>query len=231
MSKTKSLIKQLYESAKNLSLENKKVFEDTVVYMRTSHVKTRDTEEFLQQILDSFLNAEQQGVSIETMLGTADIKHYCEEIVTTYKSSYNYLSFLSEYIMYTGMLIVILSFINYITQSISIFIMHGADNLTMDLTFDLTFISQSIFIVFAIIAVMTYTRKSCFKNNNSFKEPSRFNKVKNFIILYILCMLFMCIMVAFSMFLSELILFRLNIIIVLLIGSALYFIGKYLMEK
>src|SRR5659263_360486 len=105
MIKTKSLIKQLNKSAKNLSLENKKTFYDIVLYIRSSNIKTRDAEEFLQQILDSFLNAEQQGVSIEFMLGTSDIKHYCEEIVITYKSSYNYLSRCSEYIMTTGILI------------------------------------------------------------------------------------------------------------------------------
>ena len=73
MIKTKSLIKQLNKASENLSLENKSVFDDSVVYIRTSNIKTRDAEEFLQQILDSFLNAEQQGVSIEKVLGTTDI--------------------------------------------------------------------------------------------------------------------------------------------------------------
>lgn len=228
MIKTKSLIKQLNESAKNLSQENKRIFDDTVVYMRTSHIKTRDTEEFLQQILDSFLNAEQQGVSIETMLGTADIRHYCEEIVTTYKSSYNYSSFFPEYIMYTGMFIVLLSFINYITQSISIFIIHGADNLTLDLAFSLTFIFQLILVVSLVFAVMIYINKSCFKYK---KAPSRVSKAKDFFILWILCMLFVCIFAAFSILSSKLILFKLNIILILSIGSALYFMGNHLMEK
>lgn len=228
MIKTESLIKQLYESAKNLSQENKRIFDDTVVYMRTSHIKTRDTEEFLQQILDSFLNAEQQGVSIETMLGTADIRHYCEEIVTTYKSSYNYSSFFPEYIMYTGMFIVLLSFINYITQSISLFIIHGADNLTLDLAFSLTLIFQLILVVFFVFAVMIYINKSCFKYK---REPSRVSKAKDFFILWILCSLFVCIFAAFSILFSKLILFRLNIILILLIGSAVYFMGNHLMNK
>ncbi|MBZ9606332.1 hypothetical protein G9F73_000550 [Clostridium estertheticum] len=91
MIKTKSLIKQLNKAAENLSPENESIFLDIVVYIRTSNIRTRDAEEFLQQILDSFLNAEQQGVGIETMLGTSDIKQYCEEIVSTYKSSYDFL--------------------------------------------------------------------------------------------------------------------------------------------
>lgn len=228
MNKTESLIKQLNESAKNLSQENKKIFEDTVVFMRTSHVKTRDTEEFLQQILDSFLNAEQQGVSIETMLGTADIRHYCEEIVTTYKSSYNYSSFFPEYVMYTGMFIMLLSFINYVTQSIPIFITHGAGNLTMDLAVDLTFIFQLILVVFLVFAVMIYVNKSCFKYK---REPSRGVKVKSFLKLWLLSSLLMGGFVASSFLFSKVILFKLNIIVIIIIGSALYFMGKYLMEK
>ena len=61
MIKTSALIKQLNKSAKNLSIENKKVFDDIILYIRFSNIKTRDGEEFLQQILDSFLNAQKQG--------------------------------------------------------------------------------------------------------------------------------------------------------------------------
>lgn len=228
MSKTKALIKQLYESAKNLSPENKKIFDETVVYMRTSHVKTRDTEEFLQQMLDSFLNAELQGISIETMLGTADYKQYCEEIVTTYKLSYNYLSFFPEYIMYTGMFMALVSLTNYITQSIFILIKYGADNLTLNLAFTYNFIFQLIFLVSFVFVVMTYINRSCFKYK---KEPSSVSKVKDFFILWLLCTLFVCIFVASSILFSKLILFRLNVILVLIIGISLYFIGNYVLEK
>ena len=135
MIKTKSLIKQLNKASENLSLENKSVFDDIVVYVRTSNIKIRDAEEFLQQILDSFLNAEQQGVSIETVLGTTDIKHYCEEIVDTYKSSYHYSSLCSEYAMYTGMIITILSIINYITQNLEAIVKYGINDFTFIINF------------------------------------------------------------------------------------------------
>ncbi|MBZ9606456.1 DUF1048 domain-containing protein [Clostridium estertheticum] len=141
MIKTKSLIMQLNKASEKLSLESKDVFDDIVVYVRTSNIKTRDAEEFLQQILDSFLNAEQQGVSIENVLGTTDIKHYCEEIVNTYKSNYHYSSLCSEYVMYTGMIITILSIFNYITQSVTIISKYGVNNLTFYLNLNLGIIS------------------------------------------------------------------------------------------
>lgn len=225
MAKTSSLIKQLNESAEKLSLENKEIFDDIVVYMRTSNIKIRDMEEFLQQILDSFLNAEKQGVSIESMLGTTDIKHYCEEIVSTYKSSYNYLSLCSEYIMYTGMFIVILSFINYILQNFTAFMRHDADKFSFYLTFDLGLVSQFLLIGLLVSAIMTWVKKGLFK------EASKDSKIKEFFILWILSVLFICIMVVLSLFIGEMILFKLNIFIVLIIGIILYFIGNYLLEK
>jgi DNA-binding ferritin-like protein (Dps family) len=225
MIKTTELIKQLNKSAKNLSLENKKIFDDMVLYTRTSNLKTRDAEEFLQQILDSFLNAEHQGVSIESMLGTSDIKYYCEEIVSTYKSSYNYLSLCSEYIAPTGMIIIVVSIINYILQNITIFIKHGNFNLKFNLNFELGMIFQILLIVFMSITFMAYFNKICFE------EPSKSRKTKYFSILKLICILLLCIVIGLPRLAGELLLFKLNIIVVLTIGIALYFIGNYLLEK
>jgi DNA-binding ferritin-like protein (Dps family) len=225
MIKTSSLIKQLNKSAKNLSLENKKIFDDIILYIRMSNIKTRDAEEFLQQLLDSFLNAQQQGVSIETMLGTPDIKKYCEEIISTYKSSYNYLSRYSEYIMFTGMLITIFCIINYIIQNFSIITKGQVDNFTLYLNFDLGLIFQLLLTGPLFIAIFAYFRRNCFK------ESKKHDKIKEFFMLYGLNILLICTMVAFFMFVDNVILFRLNIIIVLIIGIALYFIGSYLSEK
>ena len=225
MIKTGALIKQLNKSAKNLSLENKKVFDDIILYIRLSNIKTRDAEEFLQQILDSFLNAEQQGVSIEYMLGTSDIKSYCEEIVSTYKSSYNYISRCSEYIMYIGMFIIIIAFINFITQNFTVFIINGTKNLSFYLNVDSGLISQFLIVVPVGIILMTYFRKSCFKEN------TKRGKIKAFFTEWIFWMIVVCVMVAFSMFVGDILLFRLNIIIFLIVGIVLYFIGNYVSEK
>ncbi|MBU3102177.1 MULTISPECIES: hypothetical protein [Clostridium] len=225
MIKTKSLIMQLNKASENLSLENKGVFDDIVVYVRTSNIKTRDAEEFLQQILDSFLNAEQQGVRIETVLGTTDIKHYCEEIVDTFKSSYNYSSLCSEYVMYIGMIITMLSIINYITQSLSIISKYGVNNLTFYLNFNLGIISQVFIIGITIIAIMTYIKKSCFK------ELVKVSKLKEFFKLWVIGCLWFSIFIACMMFLGGILVFRVNIILVIIVGIALYFIGNYASEK
>ncbi|MBU3179040.1 hypothetical protein KPL47_22350 [Clostridium estertheticum] len=196
-----------------------------VLYIRTSNLKARDAEEFLQQILDSFLNAEHQGVSIEYMLGTSDIKNYCKEIVCSYKSSYNYISRCSEYIMYTGMFIVIISFINFITQNFTAFIINGTKNLSFYLNVNSGLISQFLIVVPVVIIFMTYFRNSCFKEN------TKRGKVKVFFTDWIFSMIVICIMVVFFMFVGDILFFRLNIILVLIVGIALYFIGNYASER
>ena len=225
MIKTKSLIMQLNKASENLSLENKGVFDDIVVFIRVSNIKTRDVEEFLQQILDSFLNAEQQGVTIETVLGTPDIKNYCKEIVNTYKASYNNLSLCSEYVMYTGMLLLILSIINFITQNLTIIKKYGVSNFTLYLNFNLGVIIQILLVGLMVIAIMAYTKESCFK------EHIKGFKIKEFFILWIVLFSWICIIIACTFFLDKILLFRLNIILVLIVGAVLYFTGNYLSEK
>ena len=127
--------------------------------------------------------------------------------------------------MYTGTFIIMLSIINYITQGLTIIEKYGFDDLTFYLSFNLGIISQFLLIGLIVIAVMAYTKKSCFEKN------VKRGKIKEFFILWILGILWICIMLACTMFLGELLSFRLNIIIVLIIGLTLYFIGNYLAEK
>lgn len=220
-----SLIKQLNKSAKNLSLQNKKIFDDIILYIRLSNIKTRDAEEFLQQMLDSLLNAQNQGVSIEIMLGTSDIKQYCEEIICTYKSSYNYLSRCSEYIMDIGIFITVLSLINYIIRNFNIITSREIHNFTFYLNFDLELIFQFLLIIPFVCSIFVFVRKSCFR------VKTKYGKIKEYFLVYVLNLLLICAMVAFYMFVDEIIIFRLNIIILLIIGIVLYFIGDYLSEK
>ena len=225
MVKTKSLIAQLNKASENLSPENKNIFEDIVVFIRTSNIKTRDAEEFLQQILDSFLNAEQQGVNIENVLGTTDIKNYCEEIVNTYKASYNPLSLSGEYVMYAGSLIVILTIINFISQSIPTIITNGFNKLNFNLNINLGVILLFLLIGLMIIAIMTYIKKTCFK------KPVKGGEIKEFFKLWVIMFLWMCIVIACMIFLNKIFVFGVNVFIVLIVGFVLHFVGSYLSEK
>jgi len=225
MFKIRDLVKQLNESSKNLSKDNKKIFDEIIVYVRTSNIKTRDAEEFLQQILDSILNAENQGLSIEEVLGSSDIKGYCKEVINTYKESYNLLSLSSEYVMYAGTVIFILPFFHYIFNTIPSIAKYGLNNLTFNLTIDLKLIFQIPLLVLMIIFTMKAVRKSCFKSS------SKYYKIKEFFILWILSILLILLLVATHFVFNNIFLFNVNIFIILFIGTILYFSGNYLSEQ
>lgn len=225
MSRIKSLIKQLNETSEKLSKENKEIFDEIVVYVRTSNIKTSDTEEFLQQILDSFLNAEKRGVTIKEVLGTSDIKEYCKEIVNTYKSSYNLLSRLNEYILFLGIIIIIFPLMNFIFQNSSSIIQNGIDTFTFSLNVNLAIIIQVILIALLVPVVMAYVQRSCFK------RPTKSDKIKEFLVLCLINILIILVFVLCSKFLSNSLSININIFIILIVGLPLYFTGKYLTEK
>lgn len=227
MSKINTLIKQLNESAEKLSIENKKTFDDITVFIRASNLKLRDAEEFLQQMLDSFLNAEQQGISIESMLGTTNVKNYCEEIVIAYKSTYNFFARSGEYMMYVGMTIVILAFLNNLNDNVNMFLFKNKalTSFSFYINFDFSLIFQFLITAPLIIAAMIWLKKS------AFKEVTKIIKMKETLIIFILYLLYLCILFLISKLIGETVYFSLNIFIVLIMGVALYFIGEFLVEK
>lgn len=227
MSKVNKLIKQLNESGKKLSEENKKTFDGITVFIRTSNLKLRDAEEFLQQMLDSFLNAEQKGISIESMLGTTNVKNYCEEIVLAYKSTYNFFTRSGEYMMYVGMIIVILAFINNLNDNVNMFLFKNKaiTNFSFYINFDFSLIFQFLITAPLIIAATIWLKKS------AFEEVTKIKKIKETSIIFILYLLYICISFAISKLVGETVYFSLNIVIVLIVGVVLYFVGEFLSEK
>lgn len=224
MNKTSELTKRLNESAEKLSEKNKKIFYDIVLYIRTSNLKEEDAEEFLQQILDSFLNAEQQGISIESILGTSDIRDYCEEIVETYKSTYNSLSRIGDYMMYSAIIVTIISFWEIINKNLVVL---SFSNMQLNkFSFFLDFSIQAVFQFFIavsfIIMIMTYYRKSCFK------EVSKFKELINYFIIGLTCI---CINIAIDKFINNIIFFSVNIFIVFIISIILYLTGRYVSQR
>lgn len=225
MSKNGELIKQLNQSADVLTKENREVFDDIVIYIRTSNLKIKDMEEFLQQILDSFINAQNNDKNIESVLGTDDIKKYCDDIIETYKSTYNFMELFKEYIMYAGMFLLILPSINYIAGIILSAIKNkGFSNFSLSLNVNLELLIQFIVLIPLIYVGFAYARKGCFSK----KEMS---PVKEFLILWVICVCFIGVYILILHFAGNRVFFSINIFAVLAIGAVLYFVGHHYSEK
>lgn len=70
------------ERRKQLTKENKAYYEDMLVYLRTSRIPAKKTEELLLEMLDHLLAAQKEGKRAEDVFGP-DPKAYCGEIVET----------------------------------------------------------------------------------------------------------------------------------------------------
>ncbi len=68
------------ERRKQLNDENRKYYEEMIIYLRMSSVAQRKVEELLLEMLDHLLMAQQQGRTAKEVFG-ADPEAYCKEVV------------------------------------------------------------------------------------------------------------------------------------------------------
>ena len=224
MNKTKSLIKQLNKASEKLNKENREIFTSISIYVRFSNIKVNDSEEFLQQILDSFLNAENRNVSIEEVLGTSSIKDYCREIVNTYKSSYNFISLLSQYVMFVGQFFIISSLITFVDDNIFSIIVDKFDFFT--LSFNINEVILRTILMCLFVPIVIY-----FIKNSCIKKTTKSDFFKAILIILLLSMVLTFMLLLYGELFDNFPVLNMNIFIILIIGLTLYFTGKYFTEK
>jgi DNA-binding ferritin-like protein (Dps family) len=70
------------ERRKQLNEENRKYYENMLVYLRLSSIPEKKTEELLLEMLDHLLIAQEEGRSAEDVFGK-NPESYCKEVVQT----------------------------------------------------------------------------------------------------------------------------------------------------
>jgi len=96
--KVSDLIKENADKQKRLSEENKQIYGDILLYIRSSAVDEKWAEETLLEILDHLLDAQEKGKSAQDIFGE-DPKAYCDELLTelpkeSWRNRVRYASFL-----------------------------------------------------------------------------------------------------------------------------------------
>lgn len=223
MSGIQKMTERLNQAACGLTAEHRVIFDDMVVYIRCSNLKTKDAEEFLQQILDSFLLAQEKGATIQTVLGTPDIEAYCREVVKAYKDNYFFHSRISEYLMYGGMVFAILSAINLVIENLGHIVQYGLNGFSMQMEFTAGTFFNYIFIGIGVIAIFRYIKKSCFKNE--IKPKQNIWKLRIMAAAAVGCIGLV------DYYLNQIVLFYTYAYIVLPLGLAVYLSGKYLTDR
>ncbi|WP_143315446.1 hypothetical protein [Clostridium sp. HBUAS56017] len=225
MSSMKELINGLNKSKENLSESNRKIFDGIIIYIRCSNIKTRDAEEFLQQTLDNFISAEHQNISIESYLGTSDIKGYCKEIVDTYKSTYNKLSLMVQYICYAALGLTILLSISYLSQNIQAILKNGLSSFSLNMLITPIIVLALILVIPLTLAAITWAK------HKSFKEYTKKQSIIEFFVMWFIMVLFIGALVLVGLLLKKVVLFSIPIYILLPILILIYFISNHLLEK
>ena len=221
MTKIKELIKNLNKAEEKLLPENKEIFDGVVLYFRSSNIKTKDIEEFLQQLLDSFLMAQNENKTIEEVLGTDDIKSYCKEIVGTFRSTYGKFDLVWQHIMYSGLLLSILFGIFFVTDTITNVIINHAYEFTFNMDITIENLVQIPVVIIMELLAFAYIKYTAFKKASK----------KDYLVLWIV---FMCIIggwVVLDRYISKAVLFTIPIYIILAVFVAIYFIGNHFSEK
>ncbi len=78
--KTKALNRKNNELDKNLNKENSMVMTDMVCYLRVANISDYHQEIVRQDLLQMFLEAQERGEAIETVIG-GDYKAFCDDII------------------------------------------------------------------------------------------------------------------------------------------------------
>lgn len=219
MGKVNKLVKILNENMEKLNKEDQEVFEEIICNIRFESISEVDAEEFLQQLLDSALQAEKEGKSIKDVLGTDDIQKYCSEIIHEYKKRYplwkqvlNYLSTaLLILLIFTGFWELVLS---VVTNSIA------KKTLILDVNITVNTVVSYIIACFVTYISFKVLIKKAPKVMN--------NNVKSFLILFGMNVLLILFFVVSQLLFRKYILFNFNILYFAIIVPILYVITSKL---
>ncbi|QGH32962.1 DUF1129 family protein [Gracilibacillus salitolerans] len=159
------LIAENNEKRKLLNKENKKIYEDMLMYVRLSYNKSEaETEEVLMELLDHLLILQHEGREASELFGT-DPKKYADEIVGELPQTITK-KVLMLFFMGVFYFLGVAAFINGLVSTILYF---GFGQLESIKTYYIGSLSintlLSLGIAFLVVySVIRYFRWSCFKN-------------------------------------------------------------------
>lgn len=208
------MIKNLNTLKLKLNKDNQKIFDDIIIYLRTSNLTEDDTEAILQEQLDLFLHPENISKPISEIIGTTNYKDYFDSIIKESKSTT--LNFIKETIIPVMLYgFIFLNFYEVILDIIfDVFIKKIGFNLTNHKFKMKDLVSLIIFIpgVFMFFKIMS---------NDTFKIKNTKNTIKQFLMLYLVILIIIGSQVILGVFFKDftsMVLFTIPSIFVLIAG-------------
>ncbi|MEA4987479.1 MAG: hypothetical protein VB095_05420 [Anaerovorax sp.] len=224
--KTKKLVKEMACYSEKLTEANRILFEEILLTVRYSNIDERDAEEFSHHCLNLFLQAEQEGVDIKTILGTNDINAFCNDYVKQVYESYSLAKKAILKLLYIPRILLIFTGFFGMLLSILLPIWIKERAVTFDVAVTLSLTLNSILAIGIVYTALRYLGKFALKLNDPIKKQE---KKWDFIIWggYSFAVAFF---VLSGLYLRQ-VLFHVNFILFLLICVALDRLFDYTVRK
>lgn len=148
------------ERRKQLNEENRKYYENMLVYLRLSSIPEKKTEELLLEMLDHLLIAQEEGRSAEDVFGK-NPESYCKEVVQT-MGKRSYFRF-SRFAFIFGIGLYIVFFIDGISRLIIYPLLNRFTDLPPVKGFSVDYFFTPIFMCLVSDIILLFLKESTFK--------------------------------------------------------------------
>lgn len=161
MSKVEKDRKENNKLSKNLTKENDRIFTDIVCYLRVSNISEVEQEEIISDILRMFLDWQEEGKSIESMVGE-DYKKFTENIISAVNPEKSVPKKIKEYL---GILIEVFCILITIDFAFLYFpkLLKGNFNFNLTYEYELTMLIRFIIIFIVSCSFVNYICKNSFE--------------------------------------------------------------------
>lgn len=174
MSNLESDIKENIELSKSLIEENDRIFTDIVCYLRVSKLTDEKQEEIISDILRMFLDWQEEGDTVESMLG-GDYKKFADNIILAVDPKTHILKTIKKYLGFTVEGFCMIFTVDFIFLYLPKFAKGSADfNVTYDYT--LPMLLSVLIAVFIFCILVNYIGKNAFE-----LSKKHFSKLADFI--------------------------------------------------
>ncbi|MBW9158939.1 hypothetical protein [Clostridium tagluense] len=160
MSNTDRERKENFELGKSLTKENDIIFTDIVCYLRVSDINEEQQEEIISDILRMFLDWQEEGKSLENMVGE-DYKKFTDDIISAvnpkkdiFKKTKDYLVMLVEFSCF---MLTIDFIISYLPK-----LLKGNHDFNLTYNYTLAILINTLLIIIVATTLVTYICKNSF---------------------------------------------------------------------
>ena len=174
MNKAESDRKENFNLSKGLTEENDEIFTDIVCYLRVSDIGEEEQEEIISDILRMFLDWQEEGKSVESMVGE-DYKEFADNIIAAVNPKKNIFKKIKDFFVilveFSCFMLTIDFLFAYLPK-----LLKGTFDLNLTYNYTLTMLVSNSFIIIGASILVTYIGKTSFSFLNN-----RFYKLENFV--------------------------------------------------